>query len=237
MAILVTGGAGFIGRHTVRLFCEAGEQVVILDNLCTGRRQGMDVCAFVEGDIADTALVRAVLRDYSVTSVIHLAASAHVGDSIRRPEYYYANNVSASLALLEAMLGEGVRTLVFASSCSVYGHAASQAAQEVEALTPVSPYGESKLVVERALVWYERAHGLRWISLRYFNAAGAEEGLGEEVSESTRIIPRAVHAVLGDGPALDVYGTDLPTRDGSAVRDYVHVADIARGQSSGTALP
>jgi UDP-glucose-4-epimerase GalE len=226
MAVLITGGAGFIGRHTAKLFRASGREVVLLDNLTLGRREEQGFGTLVEGDICDTALVRRVLREHGVTAVVHLAASAHVGDSMARPEEYYRNNVCGTAGLLEAMAAEGVRGLVFASSCSVYGNAADTA-RESDAVVPVSPYGESKVVTERALEWYERAHGLRWFVLRYFNVAGAEGALGEDLAGCRRIIPRTVHAALGGGAEVQVFGTEFATPDGSAVRDYVHVSDVA----------
>jgi len=228
MSILITGGAGFIGRHTAKLIHGAGLDVVILDNLSTGRREEPEWGPFVEGDIADVGLVRRVIREHGVTAVVHLAASAHVGDSMARPDAYYANNVCATRSLLEAMIAEGVLQLVFASSCSVYGDAASSAAHEDEPVIPMSPYGESKLVTERALPWYERAYGLRWVALRYFNVAGAEGAMGEELAGCRRIVPRTVHAATGGGAQLQVFGTSFETPDGSAVRDYVHVSDVAQ---------
>jgi UDP-glucose-4-epimerase GalE len=228
MSILITGGAGFIGRHTAKLFEASGLDVVLLDNLTTAGYEGGGCGQFVYGDIRDVPLVRQILRDFAVTAVVHLAASAHVGDSMARPHAYFTNNVGGTSALLEAMLAEDVLQLVFASSCSVYGNAASVAAHEDERVTPMSPYGESKLVSERALAWYERAYGLRWTALRYFNVAGAEDGLGEDLEASRRIIPRTIHAALGGGSPLQVFGVAFDTPDGSAVRDYVHVSDVAR---------
>jgi UDP-glucose-4-epimerase GalE len=228
MSILITGGAGFIGRHTAKCLHAAHREVVVLDHLSTGRHPNPAWATFFQGDIADTALVRRILRDHGVTAVIHLAASAHVGDSMANPAPYYANNVSGTVSLLEAMIAEDVRKLVFASSCSVYGNSSSLAAHEDELVTPMSPYGESKLVAERALRWYARAYGLDWVALRYFNVAGAEEGLGEDVAVSRRIIPRTVNAATGGGPLLRVFGTAFDTPDGSAVRDFVHVSDAAR---------
>jgi len=228
MAILITGGAGFIGRHTAKLASGAGYDVVVLDNLSTGRSDDPRWGAFVEGDIADTMLVRRLIRQHSITAVMHLAASAHVGDSMARPGSYYANNVCGTASLLEATIAEGIRKFVFASSCSVYGNAASLAAHEDEPVTPMSPYGESKLVTERALGWYEQAHGLKWVALRYFNVAGAEDALGEDVAGCRRIVPRTVHAAIGGGSPLQVFGDSFETPDGSAVRDYVHVSDGSR---------
>lgn len=228
MSILVTGGAGYIGRHTAKLLHGSGMAPVVLDNLSTGRRDETGWGPFVEGDISDVALVRRVLREHGVTAVVHLAASAHVGDSIARPDTYYRNNVCGTAALLEAMGAEGVTRLVFASSCSVYGNSASTAAQEDEPVIPMSPYGESKLVTERALPWYRLAFGLQWVALRYFNVAGAEGSMGEDLAGCRRIVPRTVHAAVGGGAALGVFGTDFDTPDGSAVRDYVHVSDVAQ---------
>lgn len=228
MSILITGGAGYIGRHTAKLLHASGLEPVVLDNLTTGRRDETGWGPFIEGDISDVALVRTVLRDHAVTAVIHLAASAHVGDSMSRPDAYYRNNVTGTACLLEAMSAEGVQKLVFASSCSVYGNSASMAAHEDEPVIPMSPYGESKLVTERALPWYQRAFGLQWVALRYFNVAGAEEAMGEDLAGCRRIVPRTVHAAVGGGPALGVFGTEFETPDGSAVRDYVHVSDVAK---------
>lgn len=228
MSILITGGAGYIGSHTAKLLDESGLDIVILDNLSTGLRESLRWGSFIEGDIADVGLVRSIIRRYGVTAVLHLAASAQASDSVVRPDAYFANNVCGTLKLLDAMVAEGVRQFVFASSSSVYGDTASASAHEDEPVTPVSAYGESKLQTERVLPWYERAYGLRWAALRYFNVAGATEGLGEEISASVRIIPRTVHSIIGYGPALEVFGTALPTFDGSAVRDYVHVVDVAQ---------
>jgi UDP-glucose 4-epimerase len=228
MSILITGGAGYIGSHTAKLLHESGLDVVVLDNLSTGLRENLQWGAFIEGDIADVGLVRSIIRRNGVTAVLHLAASTQAGDSVVRPDAYFANNVCGTLKLLDAMVAEDVRQFVFASSSSVYGDTLSVSAREDEPLTPVSAYGESKLQTERVLPWYERAYGVRWAALRYFNVAGASDRLGEEISASLRIIPRTVHSIIGYGPTLEVFGTALPTLDGSAVRDYVHVVDVAR---------
>ena len=228
MSILVTGGAGYVGRHTAKLLHVSGLQPVVLDNLTTGRRDQTDWGPFIEGDIANVGLVRSLIREHRVTAVIHLAASAHVGDSMARPDAYYRNNVTGTAALLEAMCAEGVKQMVFASSCSVYGNSASTAAHEDEPVLPMSPYGESKLVTERALPWYQLAFGLQWVALRYFNVAGADESMGEDLAVCRRIIPRTVHAAVGGGSALRVFGAEFDTPDGSAVRDYVHVSDVAQ---------
>jgi UDP-glucose-4-epimerase GalE len=228
MSVLITGGAGFIGSHTARLLASSGVDIVVLDNLSTGRREDALYGTFFHGEVADTTLVRHIIREHEVTSVLHLAGSAQVFDSLYRPDLYFTNNTCVTARLLEAMAAEGVQQIVFASSCSVYGNLDTAAASEVDTVFPVSPYGESKLATERTLPWYARAFGLRWVALRYFNAAGAEQGLGEEITESRRIIPRAVSAALRLGSALEIFGTEFPTSDGSAVRDFVHVADVAR---------
>jgi len=228
MSILITGGAGFIGSHTAKLFYESGFDIVVLDSLVTGTRENAHWGSFVEGDISNIPLVCTILREYSVSAVLHLAASAHVGGSMLRPGAYFANNLSGSLALLDAMIAEGVLQFVFASSCAVYGNLTSAAAHEDDIATPVSPYGESKLAAERALPWYARAFGLRWTALRYFNAAGAADGFSGEPADSVRILPRAIRAAICTGPPLEVFGTHFETPDGSAIRDYVHVTDVAR---------
>jgi UDP-glucose-4-epimerase GalE len=228
VSILVTGGAGFIGSHSAKVLVEAGLSVVVLDNLTTGRRENARWGSFVKGDISDTSLVRQIINRHSVKTVLHLAAFAQVGESLQRPEIYFSNNVCGTHGLLTAMAAEKVRQIVFASSCSVYGNTNSTRLNEDEDVHPLSPYGESKLSIERSLGWYERAHGMHWLALRYFNVAGAEATLGEP-SCSTRIIPRAIHAAFGNGPSMEVFGTRYPTHDGTAVRDCVHVLDVAHG--------
>jgi UDP-arabinose 4-epimerase len=228
MSILITGGAGYVGSHTARLFNSIGLNTVVLDNLSTGKHDNLRWGSFVEGDVSNGALIRHVIRKHRVTAVLHLAASAQVGESIVRPDIYFANNTSASLRLLDAMMAEGVKRFIFASSCSVYGNISSYVAHEEDLVVPVSPYGESKLQTERALSWYELAYGLRWVALRYFNVAGAADGLGEDISTSPRIIPRAIYSAVQNGPPLRIFGAAFTTSDGSAVRDYVHVADVAQ---------
>jgi UDP-arabinose 4-epimerase len=181
MSILITGAAGFIGSHSAKALAEAGFSVVTLDNLTTGRQENARWGPFIQGDIRDVGLVRQIIRGHSVQAVLHLAAFAQVGESMDHPETYFSNNVCGTHALLNAMVSEGVREFVFASSCSVYGNTSSTRTKvkEDEAVHPLSPYGESKLATERSLPWYERAHGMHWLALRYFNVAGAESNLAE----------------------------------------------------------
>ena len=228
MSILITGGAGYIGSHVAALCHQAGLQAVVLDNFSSGRRRHVATGACICAEIADTNRVRQVLRTHRVSCVIHLAAKANAAESILRADEYYENNVAGSLALLNAMAAEKVRRLVFASTCSVYGNMTSHAAGEADAVFPVSPYGVSKLAIEQVLPGFERANDLQWIALRLFNVAGAEPGLGEDLCASKRIITSAVRAALWGGRPLTVFGSSFPTIDGSAVRDYVHVADVAR---------
>ncbi len=229
MSILITGGAGFIGSFTAKRFCEAGREPVVLDNLSNGRIDRTRWGRFYHGDVRDVPAVRALIRAHHVSAVVHLAASAQVGESLDHPAPYYSNNVAGTLALLEAMHAEDVRSIVFASSCSVYGDAASLRLSEMEEARPMSPYGESKLIAERALSWYARAYSLRSISLRYFNVAGgqADCNLGEDFEKSLRILPQAIQAACNEQGGFHIFGTDFDTVDGTAVRDYIHVRDVA----------
>jgi UDP-arabinose 4-epimerase len=227
MSILITGGAGFIGRHTVKLLESAGYDLVILDNLSTGQREGLQHGTFVQGDISDESLVRSTLREHAVSAVIHLAGSSHVSESLRQPNLYFINNVGATLTLLNAMMSEGVLQFVFASTCAVYGDQTSETIAEDIPPVPLSPYGESKLQIERALRWFSDAFSLRWAVLRYFNVAGSQAGLCEDIKTSNRIIPRSINSALNSVP-ISVFGTGFQTPDGSAVRDYVHVSDVSR---------
>jgi UDP-arabinose 4-epimerase len=229
MSILITGGAGFIGSFTARLCAEAGYEVVVLDNLATGRSDQARWGWFEHADIRDVDTIVQVIRARGVTTVVHLAASAHVGESIANPAEYYSNNVSGTFALFQAMLASKVRRIVFASSCSVYGNTSSTRIGEDHAAHPASPYGESKLIMERALHRYEHAYGFQSVSLRYFNVAGAdaEANLGEDPETSSRIVPRAFQAAIGRGGPFKIFGTRFESADGTAVRDYVHVRDIA----------
>lgn len=228
-AVLVTGGAGYIGSHTCKALAAAGFLPVSYDNLSLGQRHMVRWGPLVVGDILDTASVSNAIRIHGVTAVVHFAASAYVGDSVRDPAGYYRNNLLGTLSLLDAMRDTGTRDIVFSSSCSVYGNPVTLPIDEAHPLAPLSPYGQTKLDGENALRWYSQAYGLRSVCLRYFNAAGADlEGeLGEDHDPETRIVPRAILAALGAAPALEVFGDDYDTPDGTAIRDYVHVADLA----------
>ncbi len=201
----------------------------MLDNLSTGHRWAVKWGPLVEGDLADRRLIRRTLENYHIDGVMHFAANAAVGESMENPYRYLHDNVTNSLELLEAMREARVGHIVFSSSCATYGVPRKVPISEAEPQTPVNPYGESKLYVERALKWYERAHGFGWVALRYFNAAGADpEGeIGEAHELETHLIPLAIEATLGQRPAVCVMGTDYPTPDGTAIRDYIHVADLA----------
>ena len=227
-AVLVTGGAGYIGSHAVKALREAGHTVVVVDSLVAGHRQAVLGAPLVEADIADTQTVRDTIRRYQVTAVMHFAALLSVGESMKVPARYYANNVTKTLALLDTMVTESVRHLVFSSTAAVYGEPRETPIREDHPTHPINPYGETKLAVERALSHYERAYGLRSMRLRYFNAAGADPDgeLGEDHDPEEHLIPRALKVAAG-GPGLEIYGDDYPTKDGTCERDYVHVSDLA----------
>jgi len=229
MAILVTGGAGYIGSHTVRLLAERGEDVVVLDNLETGYRDAVLGADLVVGDTRDRALVSRILAERNVDAVVHFAADKAQGESMKDPGKYFDNNVAGALALLQAMDHAGVRNFVFSSTCAVYGTPSAVPVDESHPLDPESPYGESKRMVEQMLHWYDVCRGLRSVSLRYFNAAGAsfDARIGEDWALSTNLIPVAMKAACHRGGPLQIFGDDYPTPDGTGIRDYIHVIDLA----------
>jgi UDP-glucose-4-epimerase GalE len=229
LKILVTGGAGYIGSHTAKLLACVGMEPVVLDNLSNGHRKAVRWGSFEEGDLADRDFLQRVFEAHKFDGVIHFAAHAYVGESVSNPRKYFRNNVVNTLNLLDVMQDHGVNHLVFSSSCAVYGIPDSVPIGEGLSLKPVNPYGESKLFVERILRWYREAYGLCWIALRYFNAAGADpEGeAGEIHNPETHLIPLAIQAALGWISELEIMGTDYPTSDGTAIRDYIHVCDLA----------
>ncbi|PWT99262.1 MAG: UDP-glucose 4-epimerase GalE [Terriglobia bacterium] len=228
MQILVTGGAGYIGSHTAKLLAKAGHEPVVLDNLRYGHRWAVRWGPLVEMDLSDRAGLDATFQEYRIEAVIHFAAFAYVGESMHDPAGYFRNNVVNTMNLLDAMRKAGVGRIVFSSTCATYGDPLHVPMREDHPQNPVNPYGESKLMVERLLQWYGRAYGLQWMALRYFNAAGADPDgeIGEVHDPETHLIPRAIAAARGDLPALELYGTDYPTHDGSAIRDYIHVTDL-----------
>ena len=227
-AVLLTGGAGYIGSHAVKMLRAAGRDVVVLDTLEAGHRAAVRGVPLVEADIADEPAVRDTIRRYRVTSVMHFAALLSVGESVRSPARYYAGNVAKTLALLDTVVAEGVEQLVFSSTAAVYGEPRESPITEDHPTHPINPYGETKLAVENLLPHYERAYGLRSVRLRYFNAAGADPDgdIGEDHRPEEHLIPRAL-AAAGGGPPLVVFGDDYPTSDGTCLRDYVHVCDLA----------
>ena len=227
MAILVTGGAGYIGSHAARALRRSGYEVVVYDNLCTGFRRLVQGFELVEGDIADDARLRPILA--RVDAIMHFAAHAYVGESVSNPRKYFHNNVLAALSLLNSALDAGIRRFIFSSTCAVYGLPDQVPITELEKREPVNPYGASKLFFENALEAYDRAYGLRSVRLRYFNAAGADESgeTGELHDPETHLIPLALAATTAHGRELQIFGSDYPTPDGTCVRDYIHVNDLA----------
>lgn len=228
-AVLVTGGAGYVGSHACKALARAGYVPVTLDSLVNGHRWAVKWGPLEIGDIADVERVQGLIEKYRPLALMHFAAFAYVGESVAEPSKYYLNNIVGGLKLLEACRTHGVDKVVFSSSCATYGVPGRQPIGEDQPQQPVSPYGWSKLVVERALLDYDRAYGLRSLSLRYFNAAGADpEGeIGELHEPETHLIPLLLDAIAGSRPQLTVHGNDYPTPDGTCVRDFVHVTDLA----------
>jgi len=229
MNVLVTGGAGYIGSQTAKRLALAGHQPIVVDNLSCGHEWAVRWGPFERGDLADRAWLGDVLRRHRVEAVVHFAASTYVGESMANPGLYFRNNAVNSLHLLEAMTAAAIGTIVFSSSCATYGLPQTLPIDESHPQAPVSPYGESKLIVERMLHWFGVAHGVRSAALRYFNAAGADPDgeLGEVHDPETHLLPLVIEAALGRRPPVGVFGTDYPTPDGTAIRDYVHVSDLA----------
>jgi UDP-glucose 4-epimerase len=238
MTILVTGGAGYIGSHMVHELNDAGEPVVVLDNLSTGFRFLLPgKIPFVSGNTGDRELVAQTIRQHGVTAIIHFAASIVVPDSVADPLGYYRNNTMNTCTLLDAAVAEGVRHFIFSSTAAVYGNPDHSPVREDAPTAAISPYGSSKLMSEIVLHDTGKAHGLRFVVLRYFNVAGADPRLrtGQATPNATHLIKVACEAALGKRPKMDVYGTDYPTPDGTCIRDYIHVSDLARAHSSALA--
>lgn len=228
MNILVTGGAGYIGSVCVEGLCDAGHNVVVFDNLSEGHRKAVDPRArLVVADLHDAAALTGAMRQQATDAVIHFAAFALVGESMQNPAKYFRNNVGGGLSLLEAMVAVGVPKIVFSSTCATYGIPETIPIDEATPQQPVNPYGESKLTFERILRWFGEIHGLQTVIFRYFNAAGASKRFGEDHGVETHLIPNVLKVALGQKESVDVFGTDYDTPDGTAVRDYIHVKDLA----------
>jgi UDP-glucose 4-epimerase len=227
MAVLVTGGAGYIGSVTVELLRAKGEQVVVLDNLSRGHRSAVDdAVPFYEGDIGDGALVRKIAREHNIEACIHFAAFAYVGESVTEPARYFENNVAQGIKMLDALMAENVRRFVFSSTCATYGEPQFIPIDETHPQSPTNPYGWTKFFMERILQSYDHSYNLRFVALRYFNAAGAGETRGELHEPETHLIPNVLAAAQGKLPFVSVFGDDYPTPDGTCIRDYIHVADL-----------
>lgn len=229
MAVLVTGGAGYIGSHTVAALLERGEQLVVVDNLQQGRKAALLGGVFYEGDLRDAALLDRVFGENAIDAVIHFAANSLVGESMKDPGKYYHNNVYGTLCLLEKMNEHGVKRIVFSSTAATYGEPESVPIKESDRTLPTNAYGETKLAMEQMMKWFDVAHGVKYVSLRYFNAAGAHASgkIGEDHNPETHLVPIVLQAALGKRPHISVFGDDYDTPDGTCIRDYIHVSDLA----------
>lgn len=229
MRILVTGGAGFVGSHACKALAQAGHEPIVFDSLVTGHADAVRWGPLVKCDLLDSDNLDAAFKAHKPDMVMHFAAYAYVGESVSSPAKYYRNNVCGSLNLLDSMIKHGVSSIVFSSTCATYGNAQKLPIDETTPQNPINPYGFTKLAIERALADYGNAYGLKWCAMRYFNAAGADPDgeLGERHEPETHVIPLAIQAALGTAPPLAVFGSDYDTSDGSAVRDYIHVSDLA----------
>jgi len=229
MAVLVTGGAGYIGSHAVAALVERGEEIVIVDNMQQGHRDALLGGKLYEGDLRDSDFLDKVFKENTIDAVIHFAANSLVGESMQNPGKYYHNNVYGTLCLLEKMVEHGVSRIVFSSTAATYGEPENVPIDEFDRTLPTNAYGETKLAMEKMMKWFDVAHGLKFVSLRYFNAAGAHESgkIGEDHSPETHLIPIVLQAALGQRPHIVVFGDDYNTPDGTCIRDYVHVSDLA----------
>lgn len=228
MSILVTGGAGYIGSHCVAALVERGEDVVVVDSLVTGHKAALKGGRFYQGDVADRAFLDQVFSRERIEAVIHFAAYSLVGESVKLPEKYFRNNVTAGLSLIEAMMAHHIPYLVFSSTAATYGEPDYTPIDECHPQVPTNPYGESKRIVESMLRWCDEAHGIKYVPLRYFNVAGAwhDGSIGEDHRPETHLIPMVLKAAQGKVDSLRLFGTDYPTPDGTCVRDYIHVEDL-----------
>ena len=229
MKIFVVGGAGYIGSICAELLLDEGHTVTVFDNLTEGHRRAVDRRAhFIEGDLVDRETISTALRDARPEAVMHFAANALVGESMQNPSKYFRNNVGSGLNLLDAMIAHDVRRFVFSSTCATFGPPERVPIDETVPQCPINPYGESKLMFEKILRWYDQIHGLRFVSLRYFNAAGASENFGEDHRVETHLLPNVLKVALGQKPHVEIYGTDYETPDGTCIRDYIHILDLSR---------
>lgn len=233
MAILVTGGAGYIGSACVELLREQRREVVVLDNLVYGHRAALfEDTPFYEGSIADKDLIRRIVREHKIDSCVHFAAYAYVGESVEKPDVYYQNNVAGGLNLLIALTEEGVKRVVFSSTCATYGEPQRLPLDETHTQQPTSPYGHSKLMFERILKDFDTAYNLKFVALRYFNAAGATPVRGEDHTPETHLIPLVLFTAQGKRDSISVFGNDYKTPDGTCVRDYIHISDLASAHTA-----
>jgi UDP-glucose 4-epimerase len=229
MAILVTGGAGYIGSHTVLYLKQRGEEVIVLDNLQKGHRDAVLDAKFYKGDLKDDGILDQIFKTHHIDAVIHFAANSLVGESVEKPLEYYDNNVIGTYHLVKKMIEHGVKKIVFSSTAATYGNPVRVPIQEDDPTVPTNPYGDTKLAIEKMLKWADGAYGLKSVSLRYFNAAGADpEGrIGEDHTPETHLIPIVLQVALGQRDKVSIYGDDYPTEDGTCIRDYIHVMDLA----------
>ncbi len=229
MNVLVTGGAGYIGSICVEQLLDAGHRVTVYDNLSEGHRSAVDPRAvFVQADLSDEARLALVLKDSRAEAIVHFAASALVGESMAKPGKYFLNNVGNGSKLLQAAVTAGVKKFVFSSTCATYGYPERLPMTEDLPQKPISPYGESKLMFERVLEWFERLHGLEFVAFRYFNAAGATRQFGEDHRTETHLLPNVIKVALGRRTQVEIFGTDYETPDGTCIRDYIHIVDLAQ---------
>jgi UDP-glucose 4-epimerase len=229
MKIFVVGGAGYIGSVCAELLLDEGHEVFIFDNLTEGHRRALDLRAtFIQGELADCAQIQAALSSARPDAVMHFAANALVGESMRDPSKYFRNNICNGLNLLDSMIAMRVQRVVFSSTCAIFGLPERLPIDETTPARPINPYGESKLAFEKVLHWYDRIHGLKFVSLRYFNAAGATENFGEDHRQETHLIPNVLKVALDEKSNVEIYGTDYETPDGTCIRDYIHIVDLAR---------
>lgn len=229
MAILVTGGAGYIGSVAVEDLREKGEQTVVIDNLVYGHRNAVDSSIpFYEGEIGDKDLIRKILSEHEIEACMHFSAYAYVGESVEQPRKYYENNFVQTLNLLDVLIENDVKKFIFSSTCATYGEPQYVPIDENHPQNPVNPYGMTKFMVERVLQDYDAAYGLKFVSLRYFNACGASGNCGEDHDPETHLIPLVLFAAQGKRESISIFGDDYPTKDGTAIRDYIHISDLSQ---------